>query len=594
MISGSGNNRRRHGRIRDGRHGRHAWTDREPDTWAEHGPITWTDGEPNTWADRERTAWSGNYQVGYDQWDDPATWTERPQRKRALRARVIVPVAIPTAMGLALGMVLALSGKPGVTQLNQSALGVQASQKATGQQTATQNTTTNQNTTTDTATTNPTMSCTLIVPQRTLSARGLATPYELTGPDGESPASSGCAQSNPNLRVFVQATIVNPRTGALYVYEPLVVTLGTDPAAAPVLPKLPRGSVVDIMIGFTGSSLRLAGAGRDTLADQKCVDGANGSLFGQVAYCNSVAFFAAADQAIADGKLKVPARGKSPVTKQACPTARGFALADQNPGVGVPSQYLLTATGQTAQDNAANRAALRGSRKGKAIAESGDSRLLDGYVLPTLGCRPFTAPDLSERGAPNTSEALDELSAASNQRPPSALVPENAPMTMVSGAFSVFKTNLYRLGIGQPFVSEGLTAPFDQSRDGGQQADTPANYCANMLDIQTRFLVANAVRFQSVASPVPAVGDSLLTYLASRLSASYANLRCGNYGLNNTVRLTLGKDGVATGVSFSLAVQQPSGKGTQPAPPHSIPLPTVPATPSSPSPGSPAWWIGTP
>ncbi|HYA50789.1 MAG TPA: hypothetical protein VEG33_06425, partial [Streptosporangiaceae bacterium] len=85
------------------------------------------------------------------------------------------------------------------------------------------------------------------MPARPLSAAGLATPYQLTGPDGQTPEASGCTEANSaNLGAFVQATILNPATGALSVYEPLVITQGTKPAAAPVVPKLPRGAVVTI------------------------------------------------------------------------------------------------------------------------------------------------------------------------------------------------------------------------------------------------------------------------------------------------------------------------------------------------------------
>jgi hypothetical protein len=548
MISGSGNYRHRHARGHGGQGGE---AGREPNTWTGDEPNTWTGNEPNTW-------------TGDDGWREPDTWTERQPRKRPLKARVIVPMAIPMALALALGMVLALSGKAPSTRLNESALGVKAGQNTSqaGQNTsqAGQNTSqagqAGQRTTTGLVMTNRAMSCDLVVPRGALSARGLATSYQLTGPDGESPASSGCEQSNPGLRAFVQATILDPATGALYVYEPLVVTLGSNPAAAPVVPSLPRDAVVDIMIGFNGNSLRLVGAGPDTLADEKCVNGVDGSLFGKAAFCNGAAFFEAASQAMTDGRLKVPASGDSPVTKLPCPTVRSFTLAGQDLGDGVTTDYLLTANGATAQDNAANRAALAGTA---TIGNASDSRLLDDAVLPALGCVPFTVPNLSAGGAPGTSQALEELSAAQNQGAPIALVPENDPMTMINGAFSFVKTTLYRQGTGQPFSA--------------QQADTPGNFCANMLNFQTQFLAANATRLFATPSPVPAVGDNLLTYLASRLSASYTGLRCANYGLKNTVRLFKNSRGVATGVTLTVTGQEPRGGGG--SSPQPIPLPTA-------------------
>ena len=47
-------------------------------------------------------------------------------------------------------------------------------------------------------------------------------------------------------------------------------------------------------------------------------------------------------------------------------------------------------------------------------------------------------------------------------------------MTLVNNAFSAQKTNLYRSNVGQ--------APISFAND---QADSPANYCVNMVNIQT-------------------------------------------------------------------------------------------------------------
>ena len=416
------------------------------------------------------------------------------------------------------------------------------------------------------------MDCELIVPPNPLTATGLATPYQLTGPGGQDPAASGCTQANPNLQAFVQATILNPATGRLWVYEPLVVTLGTNPAVTPKRPRLPRNAVVNLMVGFNGGNLQLAGAQRHTLARAKCVDGLDGSLFGQVSYCDSVPFYAAADQDIAKGKLRVPPAGRSPLTGQPCPTTRSFQLVDQDPSDNVTTEYLLTADGRTAQDNSANRARLQNATP---ISNGSDNALLDNFILPALGCAAFTAPDLSDAGRPGTSQTLDELSAAASQRAPIALVPENDPMTMVNGSLSVPKTNLYRLGVGQPLVIGGPDEPFNDSRAGGQQADTPANFCANMLNTQTAFIAAGQVRFSASPSPVPAAGNNLFTFLAARLSASFANLGCAAFGLKNTVSLTQDAQGAATAATFSLVPQAPA----PPATPSAGPAPTAPPFP---------------
>ena len=500
--------------------------------------------------------------------------------KQLTGKQLIAPVGIPMALGLALGLVVAQSG--GATHITVTPAGAQATESAAENATASPQAAS--------ATASPqaasaNMDCELIVPPNPLTATGLATPYQLTGPGGQDPAASGCTQANPNLQAFVQATILNPATGRLWVYEPLVVTLGTNPAVTPKRPRLPRNAVVNLMVGFNGGNLQLAGAQRDTLARAKCVDGLDGSLFGQVSYCNSVPFYAAADQDIASGKLRVPKAGRSPSTGQPCPTTRSFQLVDQDPSDNVTTEYLLTADGRTAQDNSANAVRLQNATP---ISNGSDNALLDNFILPALGCAAFTAPDLSDAGRPGTSQTLDELSAAASQRAPIALVPENDPMTMVNGSLSVPKTNLYRLGVGQPLVIGGPDEPFNDSRAGGQQADTPANFCANMLNTQTAFIAADQARFSASPSPVPATGNNLFTFLAARLSASFTNLGCAAFGLKNTVSLTQDAQGAATAATFSLVPQAPNPPATPSAarPPTAPPFP-IPSLPTTWTPWTP-------
>src|SRR5581483_9184316 len=233
----------------------------------------------------------------------------------------------------------------------------------------------------------------------------------------------------------------NPRTGAVSVYEPLVITQGTTPAIAPVRPHLPRGAVVTIDIGFNGTDLSQLGATPRALAQGRCVDGLDGSVFGQVAYCNGRRFFRAAFRAERRHRLHVPALGTSPVTGKACPTTRDFTIVDQDPSDNVTTHYLLTADGQTAQSNAANAAALPGATN---IVNGSDNALLDAFIDPALHCTPYQAPDLSQDGKLGTSQALNELSAAAHQGHPAALISENDEMVMVGDEFSQAKTNLYR------------------------------------------------------------------------------------------------------------------------------------------------------
>jgi hypothetical protein len=393
------------------------------------------------------------------------------------------------------------------------------------------------------------VSCRIVVPANPLSATGLSTPYQLAGPPGMTPQDSGCTMANfAALGAFVQATILDPATGKLSVYEPLVITQGTQPAAAPVVPTLPAGAVVTIDFGFNGTNLTQVGATAGALARGRCVNGLGGSIFGQVSFCNGIQFFQAAQAAEAAGTLTVPATGMA--TKAAgvaCPTTRNFNMIDQDQSDNVTTQYLLNGNGQTAQDNAANTAAMANAT---VINNGSDNALLDAFLDPTLGCTAFTAPDLSNAGAPGTSQALDELSAAKNQTAPIALVPENDEMALVNNAFSVAKTNLYRAEVGQQPVSAANNA-----------ADSPANYCQNMVNVQTAFLQANQALLAGGTSPVPTVGNNLFTFMANRLNMSFTNLNCQNFGLTNPVTVTVDGNGVATAVTLNTA-QQTATTGT--------------------------------
>lgn len=395
--------------------------------------------------------------------------------------------------------------------------------------------------------------CEIIVPAHPLTAKGLATPYQLTGPNGETPAASGCEMVNwLNLGAFVQATILNPKTGAVSVYDPLVITQGTTPAIAPLVPKLPPHAAVTIDIGFNGTTLLQAGATPDALAEGHCTDGMPGSPFGQVSFCNGPNFFKAALGMMHTGRMNVPAAGTAHAmiasggslgTGRNCPTVRNFDMVDQDPSDNVTTKYILNpATGQTAQDNAANAAMMQGD---PTPVNGSDNALIDDFLDPAFGCSPFMAPDLTNHGAVTTSQALDELLAAGNQPADTALVPESDGMvTDLGGGLDPAKTDLYRSEVGQAMV--------------GSQADansTPQMFCQNMVNIQTPFLAANQSLLSSYKSPVPTVGDTLYTFLASRLASSFDNLNCKNFGLTQPVQLVNNGAGAATQATLNTAQQ---------------------------------------
>src|SRR5690242_15580542 len=104
---------------------------------------------------------------------------------------------------------------------------------------------------------NPNPDCTLVVPADPLSANGLASPYELVATN---PRKGGCHETNKVQSAFVQGAILDPATGQIQIYNPLVIDRGTSPAIAPTVPTLPDNAVVALWFGFNGTNLTLASA----------------------------------------------------------------------------------------------------------------------------------------------------------------------------------------------------------------------------------------------------------------------------------------------------------------------------------------------
>jgi len=437
----------------------------------------------------------------------------RRRTRESGMSRVAGQLAVPAVLGLVLGLVLAYQSGTSNSGLTQIPLGTYvtptASNAAAALSTAAPAAGMKSNTT-----------CDIIVPANPLSAQGLATPYQLTGPNGMTPAQSGCEMSNgAKLGAFVQATILDPATGALSVYEPLVITRGTRPDTPDLRldpPALPAGAVVTIDFGFNGTKLVQVGATPATLAAAHCVDDQAGSAPGPASSCNGSNFFSAVRQAERKGVLKVPSPGTSNAivpsggargTGRSCPVISNFEVAGLDPGEGVTTSYLLNPlTGQTAQDNQTYLGYVAGAT---LLQHNSADSVLDRYVDPILGCRPFEAPEESNASVPTFSEALDEIAADAYQ-------PKSA----------------------------ALAKPSD-----------PAMYCQNLTDIQTPFLAANAKLLATSQSPVAATAGNLLTFLANNLSVSFTSLGCQRFHLTNPVTLKRDRAGVAITATFDTAVQ---------------------------------------
>jgi len=356
----------------------------------------------------------------------------------------------------------------------------------------------------------PNPNCTLVVPADPLSAQGLATPYQMVATD---PAEGVCHEADSGAAQFVEATVLDPATGALGVYHPLVIDQGTTPVMAPVVPTLPAGAVVGIWFGSNGETLTLKGATGTTLRDAKCVNGLGQSLFGQYAYCNAVPFFDAANKAIAAKKLVIPPAQKDK-NGEPCPTVRDFKIVDQDQSDNVISNYLVDSEGRTAQNSAANRTTM-GDGKYTVMSNGSDNALVAKRVDPLLGCTAWTAPNLADPGAQVASLALNELSAAAWRNTPIARIPTNNPMTEVDGKPSGAKTNLYRAGVDQPLLGSHP----DYTYIGRL-------YCEHLVNNGPKFLVKDRTLLEAGPSPDPAAAINLWDFMAQRLHASYDLLGC--------------------------------------------------------------------
>jgi len=386
------------------------------------------------------------------------------------------------------------------------------------------------------------MDCTLIVPANPLSAQGLATPYQLVATN---PANGACNEANKVQAAFVQGAVIDTATGQISVYNPLVVDQGTQPAVQPTVPTLPARSVVALWFGFNGGNLTLQST-NNSLQQGGCVNGVNGSIFGQFAYCNAPRFFASANLAMRRGQLVPPALGMASDGKT-CPTVRDFSVVDMDQSDNVPTQYILNGKGQVAQLTAANTATLTNAGNGVQMqtpqlqVNASDNRLLDVALDGAMGCHPWMVPDLADPGHMVPALPLNELQAAKFQAAPVAVVPANDPLVVVNGQPNLNKINAYRRGVNQPSAAS-------------LNAASTTTYCTNLLSTAPARLQLDMQTTQNRPSPDAAVATNLFTFLGQRFAATF-----GANGLNcvqllnkpNPVTVTVDGNGVATAATIN-------------------------------------------
>ncbi|GHO86420.1 hypothetical protein [Dictyobacter formicarum] len=375
--------------------------------------------------------------------------------------------------------------------------------------------------------------CSLIVPPNPLSAKGLATPYQLVATD---PNAGPCNEANVGQAAFVQGAIIDPATGKISIYNPLVIDKGTQPAAQPVVPTLPANAVVGLWFGFNGNNLTLKNH-NNSLDMGRCTNGANDSIFGQFAYCNARAFFAAANLAIRRGQLTPPALGTA-ADGMPCPTVRDFSVIDMDQSDNVTTTYLVTGNG-IAQNTAANAAALQNAQ---AQTNASDNRLLSVALDGALNCQSWMAPDLADNGKMVPALPLNELQAAARQAAPMAVVPMGDPMVLNNNNPDPNKVNLYRRGVDQD--------PIGRADNGNTKT-----YCKNFLNIAPTRIQLDAQFTKNRPSPDPAAANSLFTFLAQRFNAAFGDggLNCAKLlNMQSPIQVTTDGNGVATDATINL------------------------------------------
>lgn len=370
--------------------------------------------------------------------------------------------------------------------------------------------------------------CFLKVPDKPLGAEGLSTPYLLSG--------AGCDETSTASSVFVEAIILDPHTGVLQLYSPLVINAADPhPAVTPTVPVITHDQVVALFFGANTNSLTLTGS------THGCINGNDRTIFGQVAFCNADRFFDDVDHSLRLRKLDVPRLGNG-TDGVPCPTTRSFAVVDQDQSDNVETSYLIIVLPDGKTRLAQNTAANREKYPNATVNDNGsDNALLGAFILPALGCPVWKVQDISDtrNGTYRGSQAMNEIQANLYATAPIALIPAGDEMVQVDGQSSLERINAYRVQVDQPEARHLSDA-------------NTTTYCVNLIGPSgLAAIVSQRPHTRVFPSVDPAAGTNLFTFLAQRLAASYTLLDCpALLGVENPVDLVTNADGVCTGARF--------------------------------------------
>ena len=311
------------------------------------------------------------------------------------------------------------------------------------------------------------MNCTLIVPANPLTAQGLATPYQLTATD---PAAGPCNEANQNQTAFVQGAIIDPATGQVSIYDPLVIDAGSQPAVPPTVPTLPAGAVVALWFGYNGNTLSLAGPDQAPPSQASASATPTATALSPTATSSASASPTATGAPSAASSASASPSADSPATgaPSATSSATGTPSASAPAGTGSPSASPAGSTQAAAAAATAPKAVTEAEGSAPLSPDSSDYARYNA-ILIKLGGVPQHAP---QGTAPTASPPAVAPPSAT---PPSASPSASAPASAQQSAQSSTSASTAPTTAASPSMSASptMSAPPVAAGDAPAASATP-------------------------------------------------------------------------------------------------------------------------
>ena len=341
--------------------------------------------------------------------------------------------------------------------------------------------------------------CGLIVPENPLSYQGLNTPYILKSFTGN---AADCSVLDQRTTVFVEIVIFDISASTFYIYNPLVVNRLKQIKIYDEIPQLPDQNIVGIWFGSNGVTFKLIDS-NNSLHFGDCIDGYNGSIFGNFAYCNARIFFTT----ISKYRISIPNIGKT-VNGFTCLTTRSFEFNEQYQISNVISSYIVLNSYKIVMKTIKNLSIFKPLF---IIISKSNGYILNNYISIATGCTIFAGYDFTEQFIMKTSMILNEIYASLDVE--QVFIPSTHPSVTIDGVPNLNKLNLYRIGLNQSTVSE---IDYNDSR----------LYCDGIYKKTPIFLYKHHDLLNNYITPDETLGNSLLNVMISRFLTSWNTYNC--------------------------------------------------------------------